>query len=430
MLNETFQMTAQTMFGLDEILFQEIKDLGAKNVQLNNRAVTFEGDLKMMYKANLCLRTALRVLIPIAEFRVKDEHELYDKIKEIEWEKYLSVEETLAINCTLSTNIFTHSRYIEQKTKDAIVDKFREKYDKRPSVDILDPDLRIQLYIKDNLCMVMLNSSGDPLYKRGYRDKTNIAPMNEVLAAGLILLSKWDKKSDFVDPMCGSATLSIEAALMAANIPAGSFRPLFGFEKWSNFDADLWEEVFDEEMEKVNTEAMPYILAGEISKNVARKAATNIAEANLKKHIMLKDISFHDLMPPDKTEQEIEKERMELEQQQREEKENNGKKKSWFKTRKADRGIIIINPPYGERMDKDEDINAFYAEIGDTLKQNWAGYTAWIITSNMDAAKHIGLSAKPKLKVFNGSLECRFMRFEIYEGSRKQDKIDFYKDKQ
>ncbi|PIY13024.1 MAG: RNA methyltransferase [Flexibacter sp. CG_4_10_14_3_um_filter_32_15] len=417
MLNETFQMTAQTMFGLDEILFQEIKDLGAKNVQLNNRAVSFEGDLKMMYKANLCLRTALRVLVPIAEFEVKDEHDLYDKIKNIDWEKYLSIEETLAINCTLSTTLFTHSRYIEQKTKDAIVDKFREKYDKRPSVDILDPDLRIQLYIKNNVCMVMLNSSGDPLYKRGYRDKTNLAPMNEVLAAGLILLSKWDKKSDFIDPMCGSATLSIEAALMAANIPAGSFRPLFGFEKWSNFDAYLWEEVFDEEMEKIDTSAMPYILAGEISKNVARKAAANIAEANLKKFIMLKDIAFQDLLPPDRTQEEIEEEEKQKAEALEQNKEEN---KSWFKTRKADRGIIIINPPYGERMDKDEDINAFYKEIGDTLKQNWAGYTAWIITSNMEAAKSIGLASKPKLKLFNGSLECRFMRFEIYEGSNRK----------
>lgn len=416
MLNETFQMSAQTMFGLDEILFQEIKDLGAKNVQLNNRAVTFEGDLKMMYKANLCLRTALRVLVPIAEFEVKDEHDLYNKIKTIEWEKYLSVKETLAINCTLSTNLFNHSRYIEQKTKDAIVDKFREKYNERPSVDIMNPDLRIQIYIKNNVCVVMLNSSGDPLYKRGYRDKTNLAPMNEVLAAGLILLSKWDKKSDFIDPMCGSATLSIEAALIAANIPAGSFRPLFGFEKWSNFDVDLWEEVFDEAMEGINTENMPYILAGEISKNVARKAAANIAEANLKKYIMLKDISFHDLLPPDRTEKEIEEEKQKAEALEKNKEEN----KSWFKTRKADRGVIIINPPYGERMDKDEDINTFYAEIGDTLKKNWAGYTAWIITSNMEAAKSIGLASKPKLKIFNGSLECRFMRFEIYEGSNRK----------
>ena len=240
--------------------------------------------------------------------------------------------------------------------------------------------------------------------------------MNEVLAAGLILLSKWDKKSDFIDPMCGSATLSIEAALIAANIPAGSFRPLFGFEKWSNFDVDLWEEVFDEAMEGINTENMPYILAGEISKNVARKAAANIAEANLKKYIMLKDISFHDLLPPDRTEKEIEEEKQKAEALEKNKEEN----KSWFKTRKADRGVIIINPPYGERMDKDEDINTFYAEIGDTLKKNWAGYTAWIITSNMEAAKSIGLASKPKLKIFNGSLECRFMRFEIYEGSNRK----------
>lgn len=418
MLNETFQMNAQTMFGLDDILFQELKDLGAKNIKKSNRAVSFEGDLRMMYKANLCLRTALRVLVPIEEFRVKNEDDLYEKIKNIDWEKYLSIKETLAINCTLSTNLFTHSRYIEQKTKDAIVDKFREKYKKRPSVDILDPDLRIQLYIKDDICTVMLNSSGDPLYKRGYRDKTNLAPINEVLAAGLILLSGWDKKSDFIDPMCGSATLSIEAALMAANIPVGSFRSNFGFEKWSNFDADLWDKVFDEAMEKINTDDMPTILAGEISKNVARKAATNIAEANLKKYITIQESAFQDLVPPEKKE---------ITQPKKEETQIVENEKPWIKEKKASRGVIIINPPYGERMDKEEDINQFYAEIGDTLKQNWAGYTAWIITSNLDAAKNIGLSAKPKIKMFNGALECRFMRFELYEGSRKNDKKEYYK---
>ncbi|WP_291727905.1 THUMP domain-containing class I SAM-dependent RNA methyltransferase [Bernardetia sp.] len=418
MLDSTFQMTAQTMYGLDDILVQELKDLGAKNIVKANRAVSFEGDLRMMYKANLCLRTALRVLVPITEFKVKDENDLYEKIQTIDWEKYLSIKETLAINCTLSTNLFTHSRYIEQKAKDAIVDKFREKYRRRPSVDILDPDLRIQLYIKDDICSVMLNSSGDPLYKRGYRGKTNLAPINEVLAAGLILLSGWDKKSDFIDPMCGSATLSIEAALIAANIPVGSFRTLFGFEKWSNFDADLWEEVFDEAMEKINTDDMPTILAGEISKNVARKAAGNIAEANLKKHITLRESAFQDLVPP---------ERKEITEPKQEKRENTDSEKPWLKGKKANRGVIIINPPYGERMDKDEDIENFYAEIGDTLKQNWAGYTAWIITSNLEAAKKIGLSAKPKIKMYNGALECRFMRYELYEGSRKNDKREYYK---
>lgn len=383
MSNTPFRMIAQTMFGLEEILVSELTQLGAKEIEKLNRAVGFEGDLGMMYRANLCLRTALRVLVPIHSFEVKNEQDLYNKIKEMKWEEYMEVTDTLAINCSLNSELFGHSQYLEQKTKDAIVDRFREKFGKRPSVDTIFPTLRINLFINKENCIVSLDSSGESLHKRGYRDKTNLAPINEVLAAGMILLTGWDGKSNFIDPMCGSGTILIEAALIAGNIPPGSYKAMFGFEKWKNFDADLWEEVYDEAMNQI-VDSQTIIIGGEISKHVARKAVININEANMKNQIKIENCAFQDLPAPE------------------------------------GQGILVINPPYGERMDKDEDINALYKSIGDTLKKNWAGYNAWLITSNMEAAKHIRLDPKPKIKLFNGSLECRFMRYELYSGTRRK----------
>jgi putative N6-adenine-specific DNA methylase len=281
--------------------------------------------------------------------------------------------------------LFSHSQFLEQKTKDAIVDRFREKFGRRPSVDLKAPSLRVNLFISQEHCSVALDSSGDSLHKRGYRDHTNLAPMNEVLAAGLVLLTGWNGITNFVDPMCGSGTILIEAALYAANIPPGSFQAGFGFEKWKNFDPELWEKIYDSAMNKVRDYA-PTIVGGDISKHVARKAATNVAEANLKGRVRVVESAFADLPVPE------------------------------------GRGVLVMNPPYGERMDKDDDLNALYASIGDTLKQKWAGYEAWIITSNLEAAKHIRLSPKPKIKLFNGPLECRFMRYELYSGSRRAEK--------
>jgi putative N6-adenine-specific DNA methylase len=382
MIDKNFRMIAQTMFGLEEILMKELADLGATEITKHNRAVGFMGDLALMYKANLCLRTALRVLVPIHSFQVRNEQDLYDKIKVMAWEEYMNVDDTLAINCSLHSELFSHSQFLEQKTKDAIVDRFRDKYGRRPSVDTTFPDLRINLFINQNNCIVSLDSSGESLHKRGYRDKTNLAPINEVLAAGMVLLTGWDKVSNFIDPMCGSATILIEAALIAGNIPPGSYKALFGFERWKNFDKEIWNDVFDEAMNQVKEE-FPVIVGGEISKNVLRKAVVNVNEANFKHKIKLEHSPFADLPVPE------------------------GK------------GVLIINPPYGERMDKDEDINGLYKSIGDTLKQRWAGYEAWVITSNLEAAKHIRLNPRPKIKLFNGSLECRFMRYELYSGTRK-----------
>jgi putative N6-adenine-specific DNA methylase len=380
-------MIAQTMFGLEDILINELRELGAENIEKHNRAIGFSGNLSFMYKANLCLRTALRILVPIRTFEVKSEQDLYDNIKAMKWEDCMEVDDTLAINCSLNSTLFKHSQYLEQKTKDAIVDRFRELFGRRPSVDTLRPALRINLFINQENCIVSLDSSGESLHKRGYRDQTNLAPINEVLAAGLVLLTGWDKKSNFIDPMCGSGTILIEAALIAGNIPPGGYKEFFGFEKWKNFDKELWDVIFDDAMELVHKDR-PTILGGEISKNVVRKAIVNVNEANLKRNIRIETCAFEDLDAPEGG------------------------------------GILIINPPYGERMDKDEDINALYKSIGDTLKKKWAGYTAWIITSNMEAAKHIRLNPNPKIKLFNGSLECRFMRYELYSGTKRKDKLE------
>lgn len=387
MLPKTFQMTAQTMFGLEELLMTELEALGAENIEKHNRAVAFTGDLSLMYCANLCLRTALHILVPIHSFMAQNENELYDQIKQIAWEEYLGVNDTLAVNCSLGSDNFNHSLFLEQKTKDAIVDRFREKFGKRPSVDLVKPTLRIHLYIHQDDCIISLDSSGESLHKRGYRDKTNLAPINEVLAAALVLLSGWDKKSNFIDPMCGSGTILIEAALIARNIPPGSFRDDFGFERWKNFDQELYQSIYDQEIDKV-IDNCPKIIGGEISKNVARKADINVMEAGLGKYIQIENCAFEDLEVPE------------------------------------GEGVLILNPPYGERMDQDEDINGLYKSIGDTLKKKWSGYNAWVITSNLEAAKFIRLNPKPKIKLFNGALECRFMRYELYSGTRRKDKLE------
>lgn len=381
-----FRMTAQTMYGLEKVLAEELLRLGAKDVETHNRAVLFTGDLGFLYKANLCLRTAIRVLVPLRTFTVRNEQDVYAGVKDIEWEEHMAVSDTFAVACTLNSDRFNHSQFLALRAKDAVVDRFRDRTGKRPTVDPEHALLRIRLFITGDQCTVLLDSSGDALHKRGYRDLTNLAPLNEVLAAGMILLTGWDRMSNFVDPMCGSGTLLIEAALIAANIPPGAYRKGFGFQRWKNYDAGLWQKIHDGAMERI-TGNSPVILGGELSKNVVRKALTNIAIADLKDEIEVKNLAFEDLPAPE------------------------------------GRGILIINPPYGERMDEDADINGLYKMIGDTLKKNWAGYDAWVITPNMEAAKHIKLTPRPKIRLFNGPLDCRFMRYELYAGSRRREDL-------
>lgn len=383
-----FQLIAKTTYGLEDILAAEILKLGGRDIQTLNRAVRFTGDLGMIYKSNLCLRTALRILVPVTSFQVSDEESLYNEMKQIEWEKYLDVTDTLAIDTVLSTDLFNHSQFISQKAKDAIVDRFREREQNRPSVDLDRPTLRINLHIIDDVCDVSFDSSGDSLHKRGYRDQTNKAPLNEVLAAGLVLLSGWQKHRNLVDPMCGSGTILIEAAMIAANIPPGYYRTEFGFMLWKKylaFDENLWNTIYEAVINRISSEPAR-IFGGELSHHVTRKAKENVKLARVEDLVDIKESNMLDFEPPDGG------------------------------------GVVILNPPYGERMDKD-DIFELYKSIGDTFKKKYAGYDCWMITSNMEALKVVGLRPSRKIKVFNGPLECRFVKYEMYKGTKKLHKI-------
>lgn len=374
-------MVAKTLFGFEEILAKELRDLGAQKVEIGNRVVSFYGDLGFMYKANLCLRTAIKILKPIVSKKIRNEQDLYDFVKSMHWEEYLGLEDTFAIHATVHSTIFSHSQFIALKAKDAIVDRFRERTGKRPNVELEYPDLSIDVHIQQDLCTISLDSSGGSLHHRGYRTATNIAPINEVLAAGLLLLSGWDGQCDFLDPMCGSGTMAIEAAMIACNIPANLNRKEFAFEKWLDWDLDLFEKIEEASLNKVRD--FHYSIIGiDKAPSAVRKAIINVENANLNDYIKIKEGNF-------------------------------------FESTKEVEGPLHIafNPPYGERLEIDEE--KFYSQIGDTLKQNYPGTNAWLITSNMEALKHVGLRPSRKIKVFNGKLEAKLVKYEMYAGSKK-----------
>jgi len=380
-MNNNFKMVAKTMFGFEEILAKEIRNLGCANVKEGVRSVTFEGDTGFMYKANLCLRTAIKIIKPIHTFSVRDENELYKKIYAMEWTEFLSVDTTFAIDTTVNSENFTHSLYVSQKAKDAIVDKFRDTDGSRPDVDVKTPDIRINIHINDRFCTVSLDSSGRSLHHRGYRTATNIAPINEVLAAGLLLLSGWDGQCDFLDPMCGSGTMLTEAAMIACNIPANINRKGFAFEKWHDFDQELYDKMVEVSLNKAR-EFHHKIIGYDKAPSAVRKAQDNIENANLSEYITIE-------------------------------------RKNFFKTEKftENKLHIVFNPPYGERLSLD--MEEFYGAIGDTLKQNYPGTEAWFITSNLEALKFVGLRTSRKIKVFNSHLESRLVKYVMYEGSKK-----------
>lgn len=380
-----FEMKATTFFGLEEVLATELRKLGAKDVEPFKRGVSFTGDLGFMYKANFSLRTALRILVPIYKFEAYNEHQLYDGIKKFDWSQFMGVDDTIAIEAVANSDNFTHSLYIEQKTKDAICDQFREKTGKRPSVDLKAPTLRIYIHIFRDEVSVSLDSSGDILYKRGYREDIVDAPIKEVLAAGIVLISDWQPHLPLIDGMCGSGTLAIEAALYANNIPAGIFRKDFGFMRWKNYDEKLFETITESAIARIKENDV-HILANDISDKSLNITKHNVQVAKVDDVISFSRKSFFDI--------------------------------------KVDKpmGTVLLNPPYDERMKK-EDIVTFYKQIGDKLKKDFAGWTCWIITSNLDAAKFIGLRPTRKITLFNGSLECRLFKFEMYAGTKKIHKL-------
>jgi putative N6-adenine-specific DNA methylase len=379
--DKVIRFVAKTIQGLEELLAEELKVIGAKNIEVQKRAVLFEGDKAAMYRANYHCRTAISILKPIGEFIAEDEEQLYKGISQINWEDYMTVDNTLAVSATTFGNLFTHSKYASLKVKDAIVDQFRRKLGRRPDVDPRNPDLKIQIHIAQRKCTVLLDSSGDPLFKRGYKVKATEAPLNEVLAAGMVMLSGWKMDCDFVDPMCGSGTLLIEAAMLAHNIAPGTYRKSFGFETWNDFDSDLFSEIAEESYGKVNFEHK--ILGSDILPEAVSIAQENIAQAFLAKKIDVKLMDFFDVKPENK-------------------------------------GVIVTNPPYGERLHID-DMKEFYQNIGNKFKADFAGFTAWVISSNLQAMKFIGLKPDKKIVLFNGPLECSFRKYSLYDGSKRYE---------
>jgi len=370
------QLIATTMEGLEPVLVRELEALGAQDIAQLRRAVSFEGDLELQYKANYTLRTALRVLQPVHQFSAEHEKQLYHGVREIDWKQYLDVKGTLAIDPVVTSEFFKHSQYTALLAKDAIVDQFREQTGTRPDVNIEYPSLRIHLRIHKDQVYVSLDSSGDSLHRRSYRRDTVAAPLNEVLAAGMIGLSGWNGSTPFVDAMCGSGTLPIEAALMAINRPVQQLRERFGFERWPNFDSILWKKVKAEADAAEHTPAYP-IIASDKDPRARNATSINVMAAGLERVVRIEKHPFEKFSPPDTP------------------------------------GTLIINPPYDERMSL-EDAISFYKSIGDRLKHHWTGWDAWVISGHKEALKHLGLKTKHKIPLLNGAIECGFYHYELF----------------
>jgi putative N6-adenine-specific DNA methylase len=378
-----FEMTAKTVFALEPVLAGELAGIGAEDIKVLNRAVSFSGTKETMYRANLELRTALRILKPILSFCVHNETELYTETKRFAWDQYLTPRTTFAIDSFVHSENFNHANYVALKVKDAIVDQLRSVYGLRPDVEIEHPDLRLNVHISDEQCTISLDSSGNSLHKRGYRIGQGLAPINEVLAAGMIMLTGWNGQSNFVDPMCGSGTFLMEAATIAYNIAPGLKIGEFGFMRWNDWDETLWKKIVD--AARSRERAFEYTIVGfDESAEAIAIAKDNIKNAELGWKILVHAGKLQDLTPETL----------------------------------PDGGLVMINPPYGERFNTG-DTEHLYKEIGDALKQNFNGFSAWIISSNKEALKHIGLKTSRKLLLYNGSLECKFHNYQLYKGSKK-----------
>ncbi len=373
-------LLATTLYGLENELGRELESLGAGSVRIHNRAVSFAGDAAMMYRANYQLRTALRILKPLRSFPAHNEEDIYRGVRDMQWEQYMSPRDLLAVETVLVSGRYRHSGFISQRVKDGIVDRFRVRFGKRPSVDLKNPDLRIHIHLNDTHCSVSLDSSGESLHKRGYRTQPYKAPLNEVLAAGMILLSRWDPEQAFLNPMCGSGTLCIEAGMIARGLPGGYYRNGFGFQKWKDYDPALFESIRRERYLKKQDDFR--ILACDIAFPAIRAAQQNLATAGLLGKVELLKTSFD----------------------------------SWNTSLKE--GVLIMNPPYGERLEE-SNLQELYRNIGDTLKQKYTGFQAWVLSGNPGAMKHLGLRTGKKLTLYNGPIQCKYHYYDLYEGSRK-----------
>ncbi|MCS7004360.1 MAG: THUMP domain-containing protein [Cytophagales bacterium] len=372
-------LLAKTLYGLEPYLADELAALGARHVNMLNRAVSFQGNQELLYRANLHSRLALSFLLPICTFEASNEEQFYFELKQIPWENYLDVQQTFAIHATVHSETFRHSQYISLKAKDAIVDYFREKKGIRPNVNKDFPDILLDLHISHQTCTISLNSSGESLHKRGYRRQAGEAPLNEVLAAAMVVISKWKEQDVLLDPFCGSGTILIEAAQIAARIAPGLYRKRFAFMNWLDFNEKLWKKLLQQAHQLIRKEINLRIYGSDISEKAIRIARQNVKNAHVEDFIQLTCISFEQRKPP------------------------------------FSEGYIITNPPYGERIGN-QNMSNFYKSIGDKLKRDFAGYRFFIISSNLEAMKFFGLKPSHKWTLYNGGLACTFREYELFEG--------------
>ena len=380
MADEQFDLVAKTLYGLEDVLADELRALGAEAVETGRRMVAFRGDKAMLYKANFHCRTALRILKPVARFRAENADEVYEAVKAVEWERYLSPERTFAVDAVIYSENFRHSKFVAYRTKDAIADRFKERTGQRPSVRLSNPDMAIHIHISHNDCTLALDSSGESLHRRGYRVEQGEAPLNEVLAAGMILLTGWRGESHFVDPMCGSGTLLIEAAMIALNIPPGVYRKGFAFERWPDFDRELFESIYNDDSGERDFEFLCH--GTDISADAIRRTERNVRSAGLSRYITLRTMPFQQFM------------------------------------RAPQPAILVTNPPYGERIAADN-IGELYGMIGERLKHVFMGCQAWILSYRDECFDHIGLRPNAKLQLMNGELTCEYRGYELFAGTNK-----------
>ncbi len=370
-------MIAKTFMGLEPVLANELTQLGAKNVQVGRRMVSFTGDKEMMYRANFQLHTAIRILKPIKHFKALSADDVYEGVKDIDWTEYLSLDKTFAVDSVVFSEEFRHSKFVAYKVKDAIVDQFREKTGNRPNISVSNPDMRLHIHIAEDQCTLCLDSSGESLHRRGYRQESVEAPLNEVLAAGMILMTGWRGETDFIDPMCGSGTLLIEAALIARNMAPGLFRKEFAFEKWPDFDADLFDKIYNDDSQE--REFAHHIYGYDVDIKAVNTARLNVKAAGLTSDITVEEQDFKNFTQP------------------------------------KEKSIMVTNPPYGERIST-SDLLGTYKMIGERLKHQFTGNEAWVLSYREECFTQIGLKPSIKIPLFNGSLECEFRKYQMFDG--------------
>lgn len=374
---EEFKLIAKTFQGLEDVLAKELTALGAKEVTPGRRMVSFMGNKELMYRANFSLRTAVRVLKPIATFKANDADEVYDAVKAINWNDYLDLETSFAVDSVVYSEEFRHSKFVAYKVKDAIVDFFRERTGKRPNISITNPSIKFNMHIAETDCTLSLDSSGESLHKRGYREATVESPINEVLAAGMILLTGWHGECDLIDPMCGSGTIAIEAALIARNIAPGVFHKKYAFENWKDFDRELLDEIYNDDSQEKSFEH--HIYAYDIDKNAVQIALTNVKSAGVAADVTVTAQPLQQFKQP------------------------------------TEKSFMITNPPYGERISS-PNLLGLYRTLGDRLKHQFVGNDAWVIGYREETFEQIGLKPSLRIPLFNGSLDCEFRKYQIFDG--------------